>query len=509
ARASKHKVSAAAAAASVAAPAPSSPMSRSTTATTADLSLLSSGSSHMLRGLSASASTRCLLHLRLTDAALRSLVQLAGDASVNFVESSTNGVVGFLSLSDGSRLNLMSNDPSEDHRPTDLVRFSHKSQSATRLGRLRRRLTVDTAAQQLSMAAASSVTSSAHSATEPTLRDRLLHLLAARPLTRPELLARLRADGFAQPDPVAVASLLAQLAKLQGEGRGYGLRPCMYREVRPDSWPGYSDTERVLVKRRAAEAAAAAASTTASTGNEKSVAECSNFDRASSSGVHSGSGGSSGCSNAKLNNINNNNNNNSKNNNGEECCQIDIANLANCDLVDLAMDIDVSDEDLDEDDDIEDPFNEDECSSTDVPDDSTASVDTGETGRWHQRRRQRRRQSANAARLKPIRSVAQRTAYKSLYDRHYPEYRRLWERVRSVSDEAAVLETRLAGSRPGSLAHSEAGAAIVRLYQRYRYDAGFRGDTRRCGRLQRRLKRLRQMIENFDAASGEESARAE
>uniref|UniRef100_A0A1I8G8G5 OCEL domain-containing protein n=1 Tax=Macrostomum lignano TaxID=282301 RepID=A0A1I8G8G5_9PLAT len=437
-------VSAAAAAASVAAPAPSSPMSRSTTATTADLSLLSSGSSHMLRGLSASASTRCLLHLRLTDAALRSLVQLAGDASVNFVESSTNGVVGFLSLSDGSRLNLMSNDPSEDHRPTDLVRFSHKSQSATRLGRLRRRLTVDTAAQQLSMAAASSVTSSAHSATEPTLRDRLLHLLAARPLTRPELLARLRADGFAQPDPVAVASLLAQLAKLQGEGRGYGLRPCMYREVRPDSWPGYSDTERVLVKRRAAEAAAAAASTTASTGNEKS-----------------------------------------------------------------AMDIDVSDEDLDEDDDIEDPFNEDECSSTDVPDDSTASVDTGETGRWHQRRRQRRRQSANAARLKPIRSVAQRTAYKSLYDRHYPEYRRLWERVRSVSDEAAVLETRLAGSRPGSLAHSEAGAAIVRLYQRYRYDAGFRGDTRRCGRLQRRLKRLRQMIENFDAASGEESARAE
>ncbi|PAA48010.1 hypothetical protein BOX15_Mlig021243g2, partial [Macrostomum lignano] len=472
ARASKHKVSAA----SVAAPAPSSPMSRSTTATTADLSLLSSGSSHMLRGLSASASTRCLLHLRLTDAALRSLVQLAGDASVNFVESSTNGVVGFLSLSDGSRLNLMSNDPSEDHRPTDLVRFSHKS----------------------------------HLATEPTLRDRLLHLLAARPLTRPELLARLRADGFAQPDPVAVASLLAQLAKLQGEGRGYGLRPCMYREVRPDSWPGYSDTERVLVKRRAAEAAAAvAASTTASTGKEKSVAECSNFDRASSSGVRSGSGGSSGSSKAKLNNVNNNNNNNSKNNNGEECCQIDIANLANCDLVDLAMDIDVSDEDLDEDDDIEDPFNEDECSGTDVPDDSTASVDTGETGRWHQRRRQRRGQSANAARLKPIRSVAQRTAYKSLYDRHYPEYRRLWERVRSVSDEAAVLETRLAGSRPGSLAHSEASAAIVRLYQRYRYDAGFRGDTRRCGRLQRRLKRLRQMIENFDAASGEESARAE
>uniref|UniRef100_A0A1I8GEP6 OCEL domain-containing protein n=1 Tax=Macrostomum lignano TaxID=282301 RepID=A0A1I8GEP6_9PLAT len=483
-------------------------MSRSTTATTADLSLLSSGSSHMLRGLSASASTRCLLHLRLTDAALRSLVQLAGDASVNFVESSTNGVVGFLSLSDGSRLNLMSNDPSEDHRPTDLVRFSHKSQSATRLGRLRRRLTVDAAAQQLSMAAASSVTSSAHLATEPTLRDRLLHLLAARPLTRPELLARLRADGFAQPDPVAVASLLAQLAKLQGEGRGYGLRPCMYREVRPDSWPGYSDTERVLVKRRAAEAAAAvAASTTASTGKEKSVAECSNFDRASSSGVRSGSGAAAAV--AKQNSIMSTITIITTNNNGEECCQIDIANLANCDLVDLAMDIDVSDEDLDEDDDIEDPFNEDECSGTDVPDDSTASVDTGETGRWHQRRRQRRGQSANAARLKPIRSVAQRTAYKSLYDRHYPEYRRLWERVRSVSDEAAVLETRLAGSRPGSLAHSEASAAIVRLYQRYRYDAGFRGDTRRCGRLQRRLKRLRQMIENFDAASGEESARAE
>nr|XP_056723492.1 RNA polymerase II elongation factor ELL [Euleptes europaea] len=80
-------------------------------------------------------------------------------------------------------------------------------------------------------------------------RDRLMHLLALKTYTKPELILRLQKDGLAQPDKDSLDSLLQQVANVNTKDGTCTLKDCLYKEVQKD-WPGYSEGDQLLLKKR-------------------------------------------------------------------------------------------------------------------------------------------------------------------------------------------------------------------------------------------------------------------
>ncbi|XP_048844888.1 RNA polymerase II elongation factor ELL-like [Brienomyrus brachyistius] len=80
------------------------------------------------------------------------------------------------------------------------------------------------------------------------LRERLTHLLALKPYSRPELVLRLQKDGLSAQDRHALDSLLQQVADLNSRDNSFTLKDCLFKEVQKD-WPGYSEGDQQLLKR--------------------------------------------------------------------------------------------------------------------------------------------------------------------------------------------------------------------------------------------------------------------
>ncbi len=96
----------------------------------------------------------------------------------------------------------------------------------------------------------SNVPSKGGLATKPAVpnrsyRDRVIHLLALRPYKKPELILRLQKDGIVMKDKNQLSGILLQVATLSREN-AYTLNKHLYSEVQED-WPLYSDGDRLLV----------------------------------------------------------------------------------------------------------------------------------------------------------------------------------------------------------------------------------------------------------------------
>nr|XP_039252941.1 RNA polymerase II elongation factor ELL-like [Styela clava] len=97
------------------------------------------------------------------------------------------------------------------------------------------------------------VPSASSVATRP-LWDRVAHILAVRSYKYPEMVIRLSRDK--PPDKARLQEILSKVASnrnIQGSGIEYCLLRSNYNSLEIDSWPGYTENERKIAKKKQAE----------------------------------------------------------------------------------------------------------------------------------------------------------------------------------------------------------------------------------------------------------------
>ncbi|XP_036410223.1 RNA polymerase II elongation factor ELL-like [Megalops cyprinoides] len=80
------------------------------------------------------------------------------------------------------------------------------------------------------------------------LRERLAHLLALKPYSKPELILRLQKDGLSAQDKDTLDGLLQEVANLNARDNTFTLKDCLFKEIQKD-WPGYTEGDQQLLKR--------------------------------------------------------------------------------------------------------------------------------------------------------------------------------------------------------------------------------------------------------------------
>ncbi|XP_022662735.1 RNA polymerase II elongation factor Ell-like isoform X2 [Varroa destructor] len=81
-------------------------------------------------------------------------------------------------------------------------------------------------------------------------RERLIHMLAVRPLKKPEILARLIKEGVKESEKKGMTALLSQITTLKDST--FHLIRAAWQEVHEDDWPFYTAEERLSVKKNRA-----------------------------------------------------------------------------------------------------------------------------------------------------------------------------------------------------------------------------------------------------------------
>uniref|UniRef100_A0A8C1V8F5 Si:ch211-13k12.2 n=1 Tax=Cyprinus carpio TaxID=7962 RepID=A0A8C1V8F5_CYPCA len=84
-------------------------------------------------------------------------------------------------------------------------------------------------------------------ATRP-LKERVIHVLALKPYSKPELLLWLEREKASPKDKADLNAVLDEVAKLNPKDHSFTLKDDFYRHVRRD-WPGYVEEERQLIQR--------------------------------------------------------------------------------------------------------------------------------------------------------------------------------------------------------------------------------------------------------------------
>ncbi|XP_006881970.1 PREDICTED: RNA polymerase II elongation factor ELL2-like [Elephantulus edwardii] len=74
-------------------------------------------------------------------------------------------------------------------------------------------------------------------------KERVIHLLALKAYTKPELLLQLQKDGILKKDKNSLGKILQQVATLNPKNFSYSLRDFFFQNIQRD-WPGYSEADR-------------------------------------------------------------------------------------------------------------------------------------------------------------------------------------------------------------------------------------------------------------------------
>ncbi|XP_048025665.1 RNA polymerase II elongation factor ELL [Megalobrama amblycephala] len=80
------------------------------------------------------------------------------------------------------------------------------------------------------------------------LKERVIHVLALKPYSKPELLLWLEREKASPKDKTDLSAVLDEVAKLNPKDHSFTLKDDFYRHVRRD-WPGYVEEERQLIQR--------------------------------------------------------------------------------------------------------------------------------------------------------------------------------------------------------------------------------------------------------------------
>ncbi|EFN89784.1 RNA polymerase II elongation factor ELL2 [Harpegnathos saltator] len=99
------------------------------------------------------------------------------------------------------------------------------------------------------------------------LKERLIHLLALRPLKRPEIYDRINKEGIREREKPIVMTLLRQVANMRDNS--YHLLRHVWNDVQED-WPFYTEQERAMLRRRKPQNLTPPGSSDGSTGSGQS-----------------------------------------------------------------------------------------------------------------------------------------------------------------------------------------------------------------------------------------------
>ncbi|XP_065059485.1 RNA polymerase II elongation factor ELL2-like [Rhopilema esculentum] len=77
-------------------------------------------------------------------------------------------------------------------------------------------------------------------------KDRVIHILAIRPHKKLEIFSRLQREGINQKERNTLGAVLQQVATMQDNS--FKLNKHYYNEIKPDTWPYYSEAEKTAVK---------------------------------------------------------------------------------------------------------------------------------------------------------------------------------------------------------------------------------------------------------------------
>ncbi|XP_052008752.1 RNA polymerase II elongation factor ELL2-like [Xyrauchen texanus] len=80
------------------------------------------------------------------------------------------------------------------------------------------------------------------------LRERVIHVLALKPYSKPELLLWLEREKASLKDKADLSAVLEEVAKLNPKDHSFTLKDDFYRHVQKD-WPGYVEEERQRIQR--------------------------------------------------------------------------------------------------------------------------------------------------------------------------------------------------------------------------------------------------------------------
>lgn len=78
-------------------------------------------------------------------------------------------------------------------------------------------------------------------------RDRVVHLLALKAYTEPEILLRLKRDGLSDADKAKLHDVLCQVGQPNRQHK-FLLLPKLFGDVRLD-WPAYDNEDRAIIGR--------------------------------------------------------------------------------------------------------------------------------------------------------------------------------------------------------------------------------------------------------------------
>ncbi|PAA65759.1 hypothetical protein BOX15_Mlig034301g3, partial [Macrostomum lignano] len=290
-----------------------------------------------------------------------------------------------------------------------------------------------------------------------SLRDHVIHLLAVRPYNQAELLIRLRQNNLTVEAP-ALTRVLDEVGRLEPNRSRYILLPGLLAQVSLD-WPLYSQTEKERLRDRKAalqQRQTAAAPVTGSIVSSSSAAAAANAkDKDAATPVASSA----------------------------SVAPTQSSNSQPLPHQPAPPPVQSSQQSADSSSPSSEASPTIALAAASAPASASASASAA---------------AAPEDDLKPIVSAADRARYKTEYDRDYPEYRRLWDRIRSVTVKAMELEQQLEKQSRGSPGYEATCERIIELYKHCQSQPEFRLDAEHFMTMEKRLRRIRQLIVDYD-----------
>eukprot|EP00794_Sanderia_malayensis_P009716 gene9716-10704_t len=292
-------------------------------------------------------------------------------------------------------------------------------------------------------------------------KDRIIHILAVRPMKKPEILARLQKDGISQKYKNSLGVVLQQVATMQDNA--FKLNKRFYADLKPDTWPYYTESEKSTVKKFVAQ----------NSTQESSPKVTSTSKSPEDKGIK-----------RPLNNDSPNNVQAKKPRIAKPLQDPSTSSSYSSTLLSKKIE-----------------SNEKTKHTTPTPvyteyspgkkpiskieESPPAVASTTET-------------PEHLLKYQPIKSYQQRCRYKQDFQAEYGEYRELKENVDSISRKFIELDRTRKRHPQDSAEAKKIQEEIYRLYDKHQKDAKFHAMKRRCKELHERLTHIKNLVVEYD-----------
>lgn len=297
-----------------------------------------------------------------------------------------------------------------------------------------------------------------------SLREKVIHLLAVRPYKKIELISRLTKDGVNLKERNALTGILQQVAFMTDNQ--YRLLKHLYSEVQVETWPGYSETEKQMLRRNIkAEANDLPLVTSTSSPLKNSEVNKPAIKRICPSEEMSSKR-------QRVSHVNKNNNIVMKESVKKSSV---VERLSKTNLNDgNKLSTPVKKEDA-------------ESSLSGNLENSINNVNSLDSPEYMRKYR-------------PITTYEQRCSYKSDFQAEYQVYKTLKERVDSISTQFTVLQSKRQQYPEDSDERKKTDEQILELYEKIQKDTSWQQTKKQCQELHSKLSYIKELITAFDAA---------